>query len=172
VDAGALAEIGDIQPRDRHILAGDRQAVTTTGLAAVDLDQGRAGVARLGGAVDQDGLGDGGQRRSRRDHLHTRAGDGKVDRVLVAAVAALESRIAWRREPGPLSAVLVTVKVDSSVRSSMTSRRGRSRNSVQRLAVFRTIARRRRGRSKNHKNSSSSTHALTKESPDGGADTS
>ena len=51
--------------------------------------------------------------------------------VLVAPVAALESRIAWRSEPGPLSAVLVTRKVDSSVRSSISSNRGRKRKLLE-----------------------------------------
>ena len=55
--------------------------------------------------------------------------------VFVAPVAALESRIAWRSEPGPLSPVLLTRKVDSSVRSSITSRRGRSRKIVPLNAV-------------------------------------
>ena len=50
--------------------------------------------------------------------------------VLVAPVAALESRIAWRSEPGPLSPVLLTTKVDRRVRSSITSKRGRWRNRI------------------------------------------
>jgi hypothetical protein len=37
---------------------------------------------------------------------------------------ALESRIAWRSEPGPLSAVFVTVKTDKSHRVSSTSKVG------------------------------------------------
>ena len=35
--------------------------------------------------------------------------------------------IAWRSEPGPLSSVLLTTKLDRRVRSSMTSKRGRWR---------------------------------------------
>ena len=50
--------------------------------------------------------------------------------VLVLPVAAFESRIAWRSEPGPLSAVVLTRKLERSVRSSMTSTRGRSRKIV------------------------------------------
>ena len=50
--------------------------------------------------------------------------------VLVAPTAALESRIACRSEPGPLSSVLLTRKVDSRVRSSIHSTRGRSRKIV------------------------------------------
>ena len=47
--------------------------------------------------------------------------------MFVPPVAALESRIAWRNEPGPLSAVLVTRKVERRVRSSIHSRRGLDR---------------------------------------------
>src|SRR5262249_58793562 len=43
--------------------------------------------------------------------------------ALVAPTALLESRIAWRIEPGPLSPVFVTRKVDSTVRSSSHSKR-------------------------------------------------
>src|SRR5262245_23691191 len=50
--------------------------------------------------------------------------------VFVAPVAALESRRAWRSEPGPLSPVLVTRKADRSVRSSIHSRRGLELNQL------------------------------------------
>ena len=102
---------------------------TAAGLAAAQLDQRRAGVARLGEAVDQDRLGDRRQGGERGDRLHALAGIAKSI-VFVPAVAALESRIAWRSEPGPLSAVVVTRKVDSKVRSSIASSRGRRRKSV------------------------------------------
>ena len=46
--------------------------------------------------------------------------------VFAAPVAALESRIAWRSEPGPLSPVFETRNVDSSVRSSTTRTAGPS----------------------------------------------
>ena len=54
VNAGALGEATDVQAADRDIRARDRQAVTAAGLAAAQLDQRRAGIARLGEAVDQD----------------------------------------------------------------------------------------------------------------------
>ena len=44
--------------------------------------------------------------------------------VLVAPVAVLESRIAWRSEPGPLSAVVVTTKTPSRDHDLRLERRG------------------------------------------------
>ena len=55
--------------------------------------------------------------------------------VLVAPVAALESRIAWRSEPAPLSPVFNTLNVDSSVRSSIHSRRGTIAAALDRVTV-------------------------------------
>ena len=51
--------------------------------------------------------------------------------VLVAPVAALESRIAWRSEPGPLSAVVVTTKRPSPMTNLRLDRRGAVRLGVQ-----------------------------------------
>ena len=53
------------------------------------------------------------------DRLHSRPWDVEVDRVRRRRVAALESRIACRSEPAPLSDVVSTRNVDSRVRSSI-----------------------------------------------------
>jgi hypothetical protein len=42
----------------------------------------------------------------------------------VPGAPAFESRIAWRSDPGPLSAAVLTSNVDSSVRHSTGSTRG------------------------------------------------
>ena len=67
------------------------------GLAAVDLDQWGAGVARLGEAVDQYGIGDRGQGRGRRIVWTPWPGISK-SMVLVLPVAAIgvEDRLAER----------------------------------------------------------------------------
>src|SRR5262245_18538639 len=46
--------------------------------------------------------------------------------IALAPVAALATRIAWRSDPGPASAVLVTRKVDRLRRSSSASSRRRA----------------------------------------------
>ncbi len=88
-NADACAEITDVvdvQAADGHARAGDRQTVEIAGalvveLGAVDLDQRRAGVARLGEAVDQHRAGDRGQNRERIDRLHAGAADIEVNRA-------------------------------------------------------------------------------------------
>jgi hypothetical protein len=76
----AISEAVDHQTTEGHIgLNG--QHVGAPGRWAGECDQRRAGVARLGGAIDQDGLGDRRQRRARRDRPDALAGEGKVDRV-------------------------------------------------------------------------------------------
>ena len=61
------------------------------------------------------------------DLLWRREG-GRVEGDVIGACWALAPRIAWRSEPGPLSSVLLTRKVDRRVRSSMRSKQGRWRN--------------------------------------------
>ena len=81
MDTGSVGKTVDVQPSDGDIRAGDGQAIAVTGLAAAQLDQRRATVARLGETVDQDRVGDRGQRRERSDRLDPGARDGEVDRV-------------------------------------------------------------------------------------------
>ena len=82
--------------------------------------------SRLGQTVDKYRVDDRGQWRDRNDRLDPRARDIEVDRVRRAGGGVgIEDRLAERA--GPLSPVLLTTKVDSSVRSSITSRRGRRR---------------------------------------------
>src|SRR5262245_22434360 len=57
--------------------------------------------------------------------------------VFVCPGAALELRIAWRNEPGPVSAVVVTMNVDGNVRSSRRSHRGVNLLSLRRTRAFR-----------------------------------
>jgi hypothetical protein len=76
---------------------------------AVQLDQRRAGEARLGGAVDRDRAGDRRQGAGQVDVLDARAGDVEPDRV--GAGAALAPRMACRRLPAPALLVLLTVNV-------------------------------------------------------------
>ena len=71
------------------------------GLRAVDLDQVRSGVSRLTGAVDDDGVGDLGQRAGQRDELDARA--GQIERDRARAESELTSAIAHRRVPTPPS---------------------------------------------------------------------
>ena len=97
------------RPRTVTPGARDRQAVAAARLAAVQLDERCAGVPRLGEAVDQDGIGDRRQGRDQDDALNAVTRDGETDGDR-SAVAAFELRIAWRSEPGPESAVLVTRK--------------------------------------------------------------
>ena len=108
-----MLETVDVQAADGDARAGDRQAVglpePAVDLAAVQLDQRRAGVTWLRQAVDQHRAGDRGQSRERTIVCTPEPGISKSI-VLVAPAAALESRIAWRSEPGPLSSVLLTRK--------------------------------------------------------------
>ena len=75
---------------------------------AVQLDERRAGVSRLRGAVDDDRLGDRRQRRQQRDRPH--AGCPGMLKTIVSRspASAFESRIAWRSEPVPALFVFVT----------------------------------------------------------------
>ena len=56
----------------------------------------------------------------------------------------LAAMIAWRSDPGPASAVLLTRNVESKVRSSIHSTRGRSRKSVPLNTQGGTVRRERR----------------------------
>ena len=99
-------------PRTVTFGAGDLQAVGRPGLAPAQLDQGNAGVTGLGEAVNQDRVGDRRQCEVGRSSGRPSPGMSK-SMVFTPPVAALESRIAWRSEPGPVSAVLVTEKMPS-----------------------------------------------------------
>ena len=72
------------------------------GLAAAELDQRRAGVARLGEAVDQHRPGDRRQGGERGDRLHALARDGEVDRDGLRAWSAVgvEDRLPERAGAG------------------------------------------------------------------------
>ena len=75
VNAGALAEAVDVQAADGDVRAGDRQAVAAAGLAAAQLDQRCAAIARLREAVDQHWVRDRGQGRE-RERSSARPGPG------------------------------------------------------------------------------------------------
>jgi len=111
VDAGALREVVYVKPAHRDIRADDRQAVAGPGLAAAQLDQWGAVIARLEKPSIRTGLVIAG-RGEAGAMVWTPGRDVEVDRV-APPVAASESRMAWRSEPGPLSAVVVTEKIPS-----------------------------------------------------------
>ena len=96
----------------------------------LELDERCAGVTRLREPVDQDRPGDRGQGRERARSSGLPGPGWRSRSCSVPPVAALESRIACLKEPGPLSAVVFTRNVDSSVRSSMNSTTGRRRKLV------------------------------------------
>ena len=99
---------GDVGARDGQCGAGspaDRP---------LERDQRRAGKARLSGAVDEHRGRDRRQGSERVRSSGPGAGMAKSI-VFVAPVALLESRIAWRSEPGPLSAVVSTTKTPSVI---------------------------------------------------------
>ena len=95
--APAGAEIVDIEPAHGDIRTGDQQTVARPGLAAAELDEWSAGIARLGGAVDQDRTGDRRQGEGWRDRLHALARDIEVDRARAAGGRIrVEDRLAQR----------------------------------------------------------------------------
>ena len=101
--------------------ARDGQCGRAARRLAADRDQRRAGKARLSGAVDEHGGRDRRQGRDGVDRLDPGAGDGEVDRVPSRRSRRLESRIAWRSEPGPLSAVVLTTKTPSVIANCVWS---------------------------------------------------
>jgi hypothetical protein len=81
-DAGSGEAIND-QSLHRAAVAGDiepRDAVGP-GQAAVQLDQRRAGIARLRSAVEKQRPGDGRQARERLNSVHAHTGNVEVDGV-------------------------------------------------------------------------------------------
>ena len=82
VEDAAAVEVGDLERLDRAVVrvVVEREADRAgTGLGAVDLDQGLAGVAGLRRPVDGDRVGERRQRLEQRDRLLA-GPDGEVDR--------------------------------------------------------------------------------------------
>ena len=102
----------DGQTTNGDIPARDGQRARAPRRLAAERNQRRAGKAWLSGAVDQHRGRDRRQGRDEFDRLDPGPGMSKSI-VFVPPVAMLESRIAWRSEPGPLSAVVVTRKTPS-----------------------------------------------------------
>src|SRR5262249_18823155 len=81
-DQAVGREAVDDQAAHRAVAGRDDQAADVGArVAAVQFDQGRSGVTVLGGAVEDDRVGDGRQRRQRLDGLRSGAGNLNVDGV-------------------------------------------------------------------------------------------
>ena len=97
-------------------------------------NQRRAGEAWLSGPVDEHRGRDRRQGRAERDRLDPRARDGELDRIR-SGRGMLESRMAWRSDPGPLSAVVVTTKRPSVIGQPAPATTGRHRGWASTLSV-------------------------------------
>ena len=75
---GPCRGVGNGESLDRAVARGDGQYVAGDE-RAVDLDDRTIHVAGLGGAVDRDGVGDGGQGGAQPDHMRSRARDTEND---------------------------------------------------------------------------------------------